>query len=371
MAIRSATVTREYIEAAPLPVHGQTYTIISHKFVIEETLKALAANGFEIDKELYRCNRGADIAQGIYHLKYDGDPEMGLMFTWANSYDKSMRFRCSTGSYVYSSENRLIAGARSRDNWSRKHTGTADQQAQRMITRYIANAAAYYKELIETRDQMKLITVPLQTRAEIMGRFFFEKNALSGEQMLIVKDQFRNSKFDYNTTPESLWTMYNHIAYSLQKSHPRKWMDQQTTIHWFLCDFFNISDKIEAPVIVDATDVPVVEDPVLETSADEVPAAEPEVEVVAAEVDSVEIIGSGTQPDVTAEVKEAEPDGAELLSLESWMLSECKSMGVSIDKESRFLFFKEGQEVPESLFNATVELGWTIQPSLPFPVEEN
>lgn len=370
MAIKTTNTTREYIEAAPLPSHGQTYTTISHKFVIDETLAALAANGFQIDKELYRCNQNADIAQGIYHLKYNGDPEMGMMFTWANSYDKSMRFRCAAGSFVYVSENRLVSG-RTKDAWSRKHTGTADQQAREMIERYINNAGAYYNELVETKTQMKLVTVPLQTRAEILGRLFFEKSILSGEQMLIIREQFRAKKFDYNAPEDSLWVMYNHIAYSLQKSHPRKWMDQQTSIHWFLCDFFGISGKVAIPGIAIA---PVVTDePDTTTDITELVVAEGKAE----QEGSVETISN---PDHLMEVA-AEPSAPEEkvpnaigdpapVMLEEWMLDQCKQMGVNVDRASKFLFFMEDQEIPDDLFNATVELGWTIQPALPFPAGE-
>lgn len=384
MAVRSATVTREYIEAAPLPVHGQTYTIISHKFVIDETLKALSANGFEIEKELYRCNRGADIAQGIYHLKYDGDPEMGLMFTWSNSYDKSMRFRCATGGFVTVSDNRIIAGSKSRDMWTRKHTGTADAEARKMIERYIQNAGLYYKELLQTRDLMKGVTVSTQQFSEIMGRLFFEKNILSGEQMLIVKDQFRNGKFDYGAEKDSLWTLYNHIAYALQKSHPRKWMDQQTIIHWFICDLFDLTDKVD-PVVIPEVAAPVAEVSMLEAAPEEVPtpltdpatSTEVHAEVgVTAEPHPVLELPEAVDPATTVTaveftVEETHPEEVAAAELENWMLEECKSMGVNVDKSNRFLFFKEGQEVSEKLFNATVELGWTIQPSLPFPVEEN
>jgi hypothetical protein len=384
MAVKTTNATREYIEAAPLPAHGQTYTVISHKFVIDETLAALAANGFEIDKELYRCNQNADIAQGVYHLKYDGDPEMGMMFTWANSYDKSMRFRCAAGSFVYVSENRLISG-RSKDSWSRKHTGTADQQAREMIERYINNAGAYYKELVDTKAQMKLVTVPLQTRAELLGRLFFEKNLLSAEQMLIIKEQFRSKKFDYNTPEDSLWAMYNHIAYALQKSHPRKWMDQQTSIHWFLCDFFDLTDKIDPPGIISppvAEEEATVEQVLAEGNAEEEGSVEnPDAEVEAAEaLDQPALVEAASE---TMELNDPEPavevtghpvapaeEATASTMLEEWMLNECKQMGVSIDKKNKFIFFMENQEIPDDLFNATVELGWTIQPALPFPVEE-
>ena len=48
--------TQEYLTSAPLPTETETYTVISHKAVIDATKKTLDAMGFEIEREFYRCN---------------------------------------------------------------------------------------------------------------------------------------------------------------------------------------------------------------------------------------------------------------------------------------------------------------------------
>ena len=40
--------TRNYLENAPLPTHGKSYTVISHKTVIDNTLLLLANSGFTV-----------------------------------------------------------------------------------------------------------------------------------------------------------------------------------------------------------------------------------------------------------------------------------------------------------------------------------
>src|ERR1019366_4018691 len=99
MPKRATLTTQDYLINAALPVQTETYTVISHGDVIKKTKEVLAAKGFEIERELYRCNDGAQVAQGVYHLKYGDDPDMGMMFAWSNSYDKTMRFKCSIGGY--------------------------------------------------------------------------------------------------------------------------------------------------------------------------------------------------------------------------------------------------------------------------------
>ena len=60
--------TRSYLENVPLPNHGKSYTVVSHKSVIDNTLQLLASSGFTIQKEIYRANMNANVAQGIYHI---------------------------------------------------------------------------------------------------------------------------------------------------------------------------------------------------------------------------------------------------------------------------------------------------------------
>lgn len=374
MGARIGQSTREYIENAPLPTHGQTYTVISHKFVIDEVTNGLKAAGFEIQKELYRCNQNAEIACGVYFMNYGDDPDMGLMMAWVNSYDKSLRFRCAIGGHIFSSGNRIISGS-AKESWSRKHTGTADQQAQEMIKRHVDNAADYYQELVSVKQQMKEIKVDLKTSAELVGRLFLEKNALNAEQVQMIKVQMRGDmKFDYKCEPDSLWALYNHIAYALQKSHPRKWLDQQVLMHNFLCDHFNVKwEKPETPEPVS----PVPEQVTTETVAEPQPEVVSEEQVNETPVEIPVTLDEQPVEQPVEEMKEEPEAEKEMVAeqpaktpiLEDWLLGECQLLGVEIDRVNKFLYFREDMDISDEIYNASVELGWTIQPALPFPVE--
>ena len=56
MAVRTQDCTREYLGTVPLPNHADTYTVISHEFVISNTLEQLALHGFTVADEKYRAN---------------------------------------------------------------------------------------------------------------------------------------------------------------------------------------------------------------------------------------------------------------------------------------------------------------------------
>lgn len=240
MPKRVGMTTKEHLISAPLPTQTDTYTVIAHEFVINKTREILDRKGFDIIHELYRCNDRADVAQGVYHLKFEGnpDPEMGMMFAWSNSYDKSMRFKCAVGGYLNSSKSIIISGQLG--SWSRKHSGTADTEASDMIISQIENAESYYKQLVEDKAIMKTIIVSKRERAELTGRIYLENELLTGEQLGIVREQYRKPTFDYNSPNDSLWNMYNAMILALQKAHPKTWMDQQRMIHHFLTSHFDI-----------------------------------------------------------------------------------------------------------------------------------
>jgi len=67
MPIRTQTCTKEYLTSIPLPNHADSYTVISHEFIINHTMEQLALHGFQVEKEAYKANGDGSIAQGVYY----------------------------------------------------------------------------------------------------------------------------------------------------------------------------------------------------------------------------------------------------------------------------------------------------------------
>jgi hypothetical protein len=243
MGQRIGQTTKEFLIKAPLPQQTKSYTVISHQFVIDTALTELTNAGFEIEQELYKCTLNGDVAQGNYYLKHEGDPDMGLMFSWANSYDKSTRFKCAIGGYIKDSKAFIIGGKMA--SWGRKHTGTADQETLTQIQDQVVNAQQYFDQLVADKEAMKQITITEQQGAEMVGRMLIEKKILSLEQVGVVKSELKKSSYNYSGNQDSLWWFYNHIIFSLLKSHPKTWMDQQRVAHWFICEEFNVESVID------------------------------------------------------------------------------------------------------------------------------
>ena len=87
---------------------------------------------------------------------------------------------------------------------------------------------------MQDKEAMKNIILTTRTRAEIMGVLYVEHNLLSSEQLNIVCSEIKKPTYKYTADKDSLWILYCHIIFSLQRS-------QQRLIHWFLCDMYNIT----------------------------------------------------------------------------------------------------------------------------------
>ena len=232
--------TRNYLENAPLPNHGKSYTVISHKQVIDNTIQLLTDSGFVIQKEIYRANMNANVAQGIYHILPINtvDPtimeekELGMMFAWTNSYDKSTRFQCAIGAYVMVCHNGMVAGDMM--NFRRKHTGSADHDIRMQISNQIKNGEKYYKRILADRDAMRNTQLSLQEQAEIAGRLYINEDILDAAQMSCVKAELDKPSYDYQCDQENAWTFYNHVTHALKKAHPRDWLSDSQNFHDFM-----------------------------------------------------------------------------------------------------------------------------------------
>jgi hypothetical protein len=249
MSRKIKNITKDFLAAVPLPNHADTYTTISHDSIIQYAYTELANHGFGIVSEEYRCTHDGQIAQGIYKIHYNKDPELSLMFGWANSYNKQMRFKCTTGAYINTNGTVMIAGEMG--TYSRKHTGTADTDTIQSMKDQITNAFMYYDQLVLDKDAMKAVELSTRKQAELLGLLFAEYEILTTEQASFVRQQMEKPSHFYNGGKHTLWSFYNHVTLALQQSHPRTWMEDQRMLHHVITNEFDLN----TPVLVESEPV--------------------------------------------------------------------------------------------------------------------
>jgi len=242
--------TKAHLVSVPLPNHAASYTVISHQFVIDYAYQALAAAGFGIVDEEYRCTADGQIAQGIYKLNFNNDPELSMMFAWTNSYNKQVKFKCVVGAYINNSGSVMISGEVG--SWVRKHTGSADTETKDTIDQYITNAHMYYNQLCADKAAMEVVSLNRRKQSQLLGVLFAEYEILTTEQASMIRDQMKRPQQVFANS-DSLWAFYNFVTNALQSSHPKTWMEDQRILHYFIgtiCDFSAPVQPVSAPAPV-------------------------------------------------------------------------------------------------------------------------
>jgi hypothetical protein len=234
---------------APLPNHGGRYAVVSHSDVIDNAKFQLSNAGFTIKKEEYRMTVDGQIAQGIYHLDYANDPDMGMMFAWSNSYNKTMRFKCAVGAYVFICMNGVVSG--NMGSYSRKHSGTALQDVISQINNQIAHAREHYDVLLADKQMLKNVKLSPRDKGRILGQLFANDEILTLTQVGIVKRELDKPTHNYNADIDSAWTMYNHITLALKESHPSTFMKDHERVHGYFVDAFG---QLNTPPQIDEDD---------------------------------------------------------------------------------------------------------------------
>jgi hypothetical protein len=309
MPRKITNTTKAHLISVPLPQHGATYTVISHQFVMDYAVQQLQSAGFNISDEEYRCTADGQIAQGIYRLNYNQDPELSMMFAWTNSYNKQVKFKCVVGAYINNTGSVMVSG--DIGNWVRKHTGTADTETKDTIDDYITNAHMYYNQLVSDKKSMEAIDLNRRKQSQLLGVLFAEYEILTTEQASMVRDQMKKPLHVFASS-DSLWAFYNYVTVALQKSHPRTWMEDQRILHFFISTIGNfqtvaqpqVAAPVEPPVVEENTNEDTEEfvDPNQITIYDEIE----KQETNEADLDSLEKESSEAGPEPTIEEQRAE-----------------------------------------------------------------
>ena len=236
MPKKIGNVDRTVLTGAVLPPATKTYTVISHSYAINTIMQALENNGFEVTAEEYKCTTDAKVAHGTFLINYKGDPDLTLMYTFNNSYDKSLRFRAAIGARINDNGAYMINNM---DSWLRKHTGTADQEAHALINGHIENAVDYFEQLVRAKEEMSELTISKQEFGSIIGELFIN-DFLAVDQVSLIRKEFNKPSYNYVQGTLNLWTCYQILADALRLSHPAKWMNTQVQMHLYFITKYNI-----------------------------------------------------------------------------------------------------------------------------------
>jgi hypothetical protein len=231
------TATRQQLANVQLPAQTRTYKPVSHSQIIDLTLEGIEKAGFSVSRELYTWAKDGDVATGRYFIKGVEDAEMQLQACWQNSYNKSLPLIFSLSANILVCTNGMIA-ARNVNSFRKKHQGEIQIFTPDAIPEYIKRGGEMFMGLQNDREKMKQIETSKRLVAELLGRIYFEEQLIESTQLNIIKRELENPTHNYGS-PDSLWSLYQHVTFAIGGIHPSHWMQDHIDAHTFFSNVAN------------------------------------------------------------------------------------------------------------------------------------
>jgi hypothetical protein len=229
MRIKTRTKTEEYLRAAALPEQTETYTVISHSFIIEKIREMLAKEGFTVKQELYLGEELGDIGMGFMIMNNNDDPDMSMTFNWTNSYNKKLKFSCSIGGFIYDNNVQFISSNES-IQWTRKHTGTALDETELVIENIIKHANEHFTKIIEMKNNYINTKISIKDFGRILGAMYFEKNIITPDIASKIRSEYKRPSQNY-THSNTLWELFKITMGVVKETSPIRWYNQQIKLN--------------------------------------------------------------------------------------------------------------------------------------------
>jgi hypothetical protein len=244
-------VEETFLRSVALPQATDTYTVIGHGTIIDKVRDELTKNNFEVTEEVYAASIDGEIALGKVYIKSDKDPDMGMIFTWWNSYNKRVKFGCAVGSFIYDNKASLIGSEGM--SWIRKHTGTADQEANSIIEQLIEAADTYFDKIIAEKNRMKAMPLSIEDYGCVMGALYFEHELITPTQASAIIAERKKPTHTYSDQ-DNLWGLYKILMFGIENMDITKWVKSQQKLHHMIMAEYAIKvteSSIKEPIALD------------------------------------------------------------------------------------------------------------------------
>jgi hypothetical protein len=275
----SKTRTEEYLRKTQLPIATKSYTVISHGEIIDAVRDMLTKHGFIITNELYKAESNGDVALGFMQIETLNDPDMAMTFNWTNSYNKTVRFSCSIGGFIYDNQVPFVS-TNNQASWNRKHTGTALEETMEVIEAMVASADEHFSKIVTMKNKFKSIDVSRKEYAKLLGLLYFDKQVITSEQINLIKREYDKPSFDY-TDKGTLWELYKMIMFGIIDQAPKTWYKQQMDINSYVQVLYNIASielenenqagQLELDSITDDSETEVLDNQVVQEEVEIIP----------------------------------------------------------------------------------------------------
>jgi len=243
--------TEAFLRSVALPEKTKTYTPITHGDIIDKLAAELSNANFIVEGADYIHSFDGEVAIGKVYIQSTKDPDMGMLFSWANSYNKKVKFSCGVGAFVY--ENKTSFFGTEGLSWIRKHTGTANAEAFTIIEQIVDHAHYHFDKIIAEKNRMKAQPIDIISYGRVMGALFFEHELLKPTQVNAIDREYKDEKSEV-TDKDNLWGLYKILMFGIDNTDIIKWQQSQQKLHHMIMAEYALSqemyDELDTPVDV-------------------------------------------------------------------------------------------------------------------------
>lgn len=226
-------MNKEELYSVPLPEQTDTYTVISHKDIIEHIGHKLSEYGLVIRHENYSTLMGGEQLFGTITTSYKEDDEYFLSISFQNSYNKTLRFISNVG--AYSTDKDLLIVKDDNLEWTRKHTGNALNEMFSTMDKQIEISYETYSKIIKDKKKLESVEVSYLDYSKFIGELYLYNGYLTTSQVSYIKrgieDLYIKEKVNVQDVMINLWSLYEIMLKVISQVHITKKLAQQKIIH--------------------------------------------------------------------------------------------------------------------------------------------
>lgn len=229
------TTRKEEISNIPLPQETNTYKPIAHSVFVTELERKIQEKGLEICNQKFLTTGNGQVLTGEYHIcPKNEDKDMGLGFSFANSYNKQIKVEILAGAYIKVCSNGMYGSA---VRYSKKHTGDVVQQLEDKINFALDQSERYFEYLINQKNRLKEIEVSKKVIAELVGDLYLNDNTITATQLSIIKNEM---SFSSNFKEKTAYSVYNWVTEAFKSTHPTIYTKNHAKLNDYFVDRFNL-----------------------------------------------------------------------------------------------------------------------------------
>lgn len=231
---------RNSVLKVPVPPKTESYTPISCQLIFETIDNLSKEFNINLTQEEFLLSSGGRQQRLRFFF---GSGEFVKELVVLNSYDKSIALRAASGTNVFICSNGVMVGD---IKIYKRHVSNVDDQIEDFLREC-------FQEMEENIDYIRHIKVSYsnflldrESISNILGQLFFKLNLLSTTQLNTIKREYEKPSYDYGTDPLSMWTLYQHVTFSMRYETALNYLETRRSIQKYFADYvFDNSEELK------------------------------------------------------------------------------------------------------------------------------